>query len=73
MMIRELRLLAGLTQIETAKRAELDRNRLSLVEAGYSTLQPVEEAAVRKVLRDEIESRAAALARFLETAEAISA
>jgi len=72
MTIRELRLIAGLTQLEVAKRAGLDRSRLSLVEAGYAALRPAEEAAIRRLLRDEIESRATALTRFLETDGAVT-
>jgi transcriptional regulator with XRE-family HTH domain len=70
--IRELRLISGLTQHETARRSVVDRSRLSLVEAGYAVLRPAEEAAVRRVLRDEIERRATALTRFLETDGAVT-
>jgi len=69
--IRELRLISGLTQIETAKRSGVDRSRLSMVEAGYAALRPTEEAAVRRVLRDEIKSRAQALIQFLEADRAV--
>jgi len=69
--IRELRLTSGLTQIETAKRSKLDRSKYSLFEAGYVALRPAEEAVVRKVLREEIESRARALIQFLEADRAV--
>jgi len=56
-MLREIRQASGLTQIELAKRASLDRTRVSLWEAGYVDLSPVEEERIRIVLLDAAQDR----------------
>jgi transcriptional regulator with XRE-family HTH domain len=55
--IRELREASGLTQIELAKRADLDRTRVSLWESGYIRLSGTEERRVRTVILDAARER----------------
>jgi transcriptional regulator with XRE-family HTH domain len=48
--LRELREASGLTQLELAKRAHIDRTRLSLSESGYVQLSAGEEERLRTVV-----------------------
>jgi transcriptional regulator with XRE-family HTH domain len=59
MDLKELRKMGDLTQWQTADRCGVSRMRISLAECGQLRLQPEEEGAVRKVLLEAIESRAA--------------
>jgi transcriptional regulator with XRE-family HTH domain len=59
MELKELRKMADLTQFQLAQRCGVSRMRLSLAECGQLDLDPREDAAVRKVLREAIEHRAA--------------
>jgi transcriptional regulator with XRE-family HTH domain len=72
MDVRELRTISGLTQLKLAKESGLDRTRLSLAEGGYVVLRPDEEANVRRVLLDHIESRAAQFRSVLSGKEAVA-
>jgi transcriptional regulator with XRE-family HTH domain len=58
MGLKELRIVAGLTQCDVAKQCGVDRSRLSLAENEYSNLRPEEEASVRTVLLRHIEIKA---------------
>jgi len=49
--IRELRTLAGLTQFDVAKKARIERSRVSLIENGHVRLTEDEYAAIESVLR----------------------
>ena len=57
--IRELRTLAGLTQFDVAKKARIERSRLSLVENGHVRLTEDEYAAIESVLRPVARRRVA--------------
>jgi transcriptional regulator with XRE-family HTH domain len=59
--LRELREAAGLTQLELAKRAHLDRTRVSLSESGYVQLSAAEEERIRAVVLEAARARAAKL------------
>lgn len=67
--LREMRELAGLTQIGLARRAGVSRMRLQLAEAGEITLRQDESKAVNSVLRGVIERQAATLQNVLGTAK----
>lgn len=69
--LKGLRLLAGLTQCAVAKEAGMDRVKLSLAENQYLELRSEEQAAVRKVLLERIENRAAQLNEVLSRREAV--
>jgi transcriptional regulator with XRE-family HTH domain len=69
--LRELRIMAGLTQCDVAKETGLDRSKLSLAENQYVELRPEEKAAVRTVLLKQIETRATQLRRVLSDREAV--
>ena len=56
--VRGLRALAGLTQIQAAKRSGIERSRLSLAECGHIGLSREELDAMLRVLRSEIHKRA---------------
>lgn len=56
--VRGLRALAGITQIQAAKRSGVERSRLSLAECGHIGLSDEELDAVMRVLRKEIRNRA---------------
>jgi transcriptional regulator with XRE-family HTH domain len=58
MGLKELRIVAGLTQCDVAKQCGVDRSRLSLAENEYSKLRPEEEATVRNLLLRHIEIKA---------------
>jgi transcriptional regulator with XRE-family HTH domain len=70
--LKDLRLMAGLTQCDVAKETGVDRSKLSLAENLYVELRPEEHAAVRKVLLDRIENRAAELKGVLSGMEAVA-
>lgn len=53
--------MADLTQFELAQRCGVSRMRLSLAECGHLKLHPEEVSAVRKILLEAIEGRAAQL------------
>lgn len=55
--IRNLRLLAGLTQIEEARLSGIERSRLSLAECGHVLLSRDQLEAVASVLRSAIGER----------------
>jgi len=61
MKIKDLRGMADLTQFELAQRCGVSRMRLSLAECGQLKLHPEEVSAVRKILLEAIEGRAAQL------------
>lgn len=61
MRLKELRRMAGLTQFQLAQLSEVSRMRLSLAECEQLDLRPDEDRAVRKVLLERIENRAAQL------------
>jgi transcriptional regulator with XRE-family HTH domain len=69
--LRELRLMAGLTQCDVAKETGLDRSKISLAEHQYVELRPEEHAAVQKVLLERIETRAAQFRDVLSDKKAI--
>lgn len=70
--LKELRLMAGLTQFDVARRSGVDRSKLSLVENGHVDLLPEEASAIRKVLLERIESRAAQLKAALSGKESLA-
>jgi transcriptional regulator with XRE-family HTH domain len=61
MNIKEMRGMADLTQFDLAQRCGVSRMRLSLAECGQLKLHPEEDSAVRKILLEAIEGRAAQL------------
>jgi len=65
MDLRQLRRMADLTQFDLARRSGVSRMRLSLAECGQVKLQTKEELSVRKVLLEQIESRADRLNQVL--------
>lgn len=75
MDMRKTREMAGLSQFTVAQRSGISRMRLSLAECGEIQLRQVELESIRKVLRAEIERRAAKLQTALSvmTAPGISA
>ncbi len=62
---KQLREASGLTQLEVAKRAGLERSRLSLFESGYVVLTAREERALRRVLLSALRKRVAHLQSVL--------
>ena len=70
--LRDLRRMAGATQCDIAKESRVDRSKLSLAENRYLELRPEEHAAVRKVLLERIENRAAQLKGVLSEREAVA-
>jgi len=70
--LRELRAMAGFTQFDVARRSGVDRSKLSLAENGHVDLRPEEIVAIRKVLLERIESRAAELKGVLSGKEAVA-
>jgi transcriptional regulator with XRE-family HTH domain len=70
--LRDLRLMAGLTQCDVAKETGVDRSKLSLAENQYVELRPEEQAAVRRVLLERIENRSAQLKGVLSGMEAVA-
>ncbi len=59
--LKTLRSLAGLTQHRAARAAGIARSRLSEIECGDVAIAPEEEARLRQVLLQAIETRAAQL------------
>ena len=59
--LKQLREASGLTQLELAKRAKLDRTRLSLYESGYVQLSTIEEQRIRAVLLEAAREKATQL------------
>jgi transcriptional regulator with XRE-family HTH domain len=66
MTIRKLRQLAGLTQLELARDAGVDRAKLSLVESGYIAFGKNETAAVRKAAVNALRRRQAEILMVLQ-------
>lgn len=69
MDVRGLRHLAGLTQIQAAKRSGIERSRLSLIECGHSSLSSEEMEALTEVLRTAIRERVKLFEHVLGRAE----
>lgn len=67
--LRDLRKLAGVTQIELSLRTGIDRARLSFAENGYVELTADEQAQIRKLLARTAEASAAAVRREVGAAE----
>jgi len=65
--LKHQRTVAGLSQCAVAQRSGIPRMRLSLVECGEIELKPAEVEKIRKVLRTELERRAAKLQNALST------
>jgi len=63
--LRGLRELAGLTQFETASRADVGRFRLAMCESGQLKLTRAEEAKVRNALLAALRVRAGVIQRVL--------
>lgn len=71
--LRELRRASGLTQLELATRAGIDRTKISLAENGYMRLCSRDETVVQRALVQAIQERAALLQGVLSGAQAVSA
>ena len=71
--LRELREASGLTQLELAKRANLDRTRVSLWESGYVQLSEAEEHRIRTVLLDAARERVNVIRGAVEVFESAEA
>ena len=69
MDLKQEREISGLSQTAVSLRSEVPRTRLSAAECGEIELRPDEVAAVRKVIRREIEKRAAKLQNALSAME----
>jgi transcriptional regulator with XRE-family HTH domain len=67
--IKELRLAAGISQKNLARRARTSRYRLSAAETGYGSLEPWEERALRDALADFSRERHAAFLGRLREAQ----
>ncbi len=63
--LRERRILAGLTQHRLARRARIDRSKISLVETGQAELTDDERRRVVRVLSRSLKRRAAVIGRGL--------
>ena len=63
--LKQQREVSGLSQTATSLRSRVPRTRLSAAECGEIELRPDEVAAVREVLRKEIERRATKLQNAL--------
>lgn len=59
------RILAGLTQHQLARQANIDRSKISLVENGQLSLTPQEARRVLHALSRSLRKQAAAIARVL--------
>jgi transcriptional regulator with XRE-family HTH domain len=70
--LRDLRIMAGMTQCDVARETGVDRSKLSLAENRYVELRPEEQAAIRKLLLETIENKAAELKGVLSGAEALT-
>lgn len=64
--VRALREASGLTQLELAKRAGVDRTRVSLWESGYVRLSRTEKRRVRTVLLDAARERVITIQTAIE-------
>jgi hypothetical protein len=72
MGLKELRIVAGLTQCGVAKEGSVDRSRLSLAENEYLKLRPEEEARVRALLLRHIEIKAGQCKGVLSGRQAVA-
>jgi transcriptional regulator with XRE-family HTH domain len=63
--LRELREASGLTQLELAKRAHIDRTRLSLFESGYVRISAGDEERIRAVVLEAAREQATRLQGLL--------
>ena len=72
MDLKELRRMADLTQFQLAQRCGVGRTQLCLAECGQLELRPEQATAVRKVLLEVIQSRAAQLNGVLSSREAVA-
>jgi DNA-binding XRE family transcriptional regulator len=66
MKLPRMREMSGLTQWQVARRSGVDRSTISLAEGGDIKLRPEQETSVRKVLLEEIESKAKELQEFVQ-------
>lgn len=63
--LRQRRTLAGLTQHQLARHANVDRSKISLAETGQAKLTDDEQRRVLRVLSHSLERRAAIIGRVL--------
>jgi transcriptional regulator with XRE-family HTH domain len=66
--LREQRILSGLTQHRLARRSNVDRSKISLVETGQAELTAEERERVVRVLNDSLQRRAELIAKTLSPA-----
>jgi transcriptional regulator with XRE-family HTH domain len=71
--LRELRRMAGWTQLKTAYASGINRAKLSQAECREILLSELEEAAVRRVLIVAIRDRAARIDGVLESTRPVQA
>lgn len=64
--LREIRELANLSQVELAKRAGIDRSRLSMFENGHVDLSDEQKLALTNTLQEVMHQRSAQQKQALE-------
>jgi transcriptional regulator with XRE-family HTH domain len=64
--MKRARELSGLTQMEVAQRAKIDRAKLSEAESGYIFLGDAETEAVRRVVFPALRQRKAEIEKILK-------
>lgn len=71
--LKRLRELAGLTQVDLAKRSGVDRARLSMAECGHVVLSSREKELVRSILLRALEGHSVKLRAELEESATLAA
>ena len=64
--MKKARVFSGLTQMEVAQRAKIDRAKLSEAESGYIRLSDSESEAVRRVVFPALRQRKTEIEKLLE-------